>query len=200
MSDEMGPGPKKNWKPLRFYAALGTERWPLVSGGNPHSYSAKSFYAVIGDPDQPEAVPFDGHLRPVKIEIEESNYWKSSELSGDEVRKSCSLVVYVQEIEVKDGGWVKVLERGFRETTQAMHWWLAHSHELDEHPVDWWRGSERTAVEGRLVEWEGQPAKIQTYFNDGTVVMVPDGIERFRGDGSWVKDDIFSTRIFWWRP
>jgi hypothetical protein len=40
-------------------------------------------------------VAFDGHRTPIKIEIEEYNYMKESELSGDEVRKMCRSKIWI---------------------------------------------------------------------------------------------------------
>src|SRR4051812_39757970 len=76
---------------------MGKETLDLIHGEYPHSRSDKTTYARTKDGS---ITGFDGHRLPFKIEIEEGNYWKSSGLSGDEIRKSCSGKLSVNGVQI----------------------------------------------------------------------------------------------------
>lgn len=217
---KFGPGKPKNWRPMNMWASLGTgerrERFPLIQGEHPHSYdNGNARYLLTPDVDKygSEPVAFAGHIRPMRIELEEHNVHKGSGLSGDEVRATCHLRVFVEEIEGKEHAWVLVYELARREMDACIHWWLANKHEFEEHAVDWWRASCRARLEtGEMkVWWHDQPGKVTGWIPDqGCVLVQPDGIDRFESparfgelndhwDGDWVKDDIFSPHIRWHR-
>lgn len=82
------------------YAFLGNKRIPLLHGEHPHSRQDRTTYALIGlDP-----YGFSGHRRKVKVVIESSNYLKTSDLSGDEVRRTCEGAIYVDDVQIEEFG------------------------------------------------------------------------------------------------
>jgi hypothetical protein len=71
----------------------------LIHGEHPHSRRDNTTYARTKDG---RIYGFDGHRAPIKIEIEEYNYLKESELSGDEIRKGCSVKVFAGGVQIFD--------------------------------------------------------------------------------------------------
>lgn len=89
-----GVGNRKNEKAFDTVTVNGHE-YDLIFGEHPHSRQDNNMYTRSKGG---HIESFSGHRRPFKIEIEESNYLKESELSGDEVRKGGSAKLYVAGI------------------------------------------------------------------------------------------------------
>ncbi len=93
-TEQWGIGKEKNVKAFDTVKVDGRE-YDLIWGEHPHSRQDNTMY-TRDKSGHIEA--FSGHRNPFKIEIEESNYLKESELSGDEVRKGGSAKLYVDGI------------------------------------------------------------------------------------------------------
>lgn len=89
-----GVGNRKDEKGFDTVKVNG-QSYELFFGEFPHSKQDNNMY-VRSDSGRIEG--FSGHRIPFKIEIEEHNYMKESELSGDEVRKGGSAKLYVDGI------------------------------------------------------------------------------------------------------
>lgn len=95
MSNEnWGVGNRKNDKAFDTVKVHGKE-YDLIFGEHPHSRQDNSMYTRDKNG---HIESFSGHRNCFKIEIEESNYLKESELSGDEVRKGGSAKLYIDGI------------------------------------------------------------------------------------------------------
>ncbi len=92
-----GIGNAKDKKAFAIVSVKG-ENYELVHGEHPHSRQDNNTYARNGK----FITGFDGHKLPFKIEIEEFNYLKSSEYSGDEIRKGGNVKVFCDNIQVYD--------------------------------------------------------------------------------------------------
>lgn len=87
MSNEnWGVGNKKDEKAFAK-AKMGVQEIDLIFGEYPHSRQDNTIYGRTRDGS---VYGFDGHRLCFRIEIEENNYLKTSEYSGDQIRKSCS--------------------------------------------------------------------------------------------------------------
>lgn len=97
-NEQWGAGNRKDEKPFDT-VKVGNDTYDLIFGEHPHSRQDNTSYvrskngAITG---------FDGHRNPFKIIVEESNYMKSSHLSGDQVRKSCTGKLFVNDIQIFD--------------------------------------------------------------------------------------------------
>lgn len=90
-NEKWGVGSRKGDRPFGTVKVHGHD-YDLIWGEFPHSRQDNNMY-VRDKNGHIEA--FSGHRLPFKIEIEETNYLKESELSGDEVRKGGSAKLYV---------------------------------------------------------------------------------------------------------
>jgi len=102
---------------------MGEETVELFFGEHPHSRQDNNIYART---KSGSVYGFDGHRLPIKIEIEEGNYLKTSGLSGDQIRKKCSVKVFCDGIQILDEGH-RSYEHGYRIAHQfildmEMHW------------------------------------------------------------------------------
>lgn len=204
MSEQWGPGDRSEWSD-HGTVLVGDREVPLIYGEHPHSRRDSRHYALL-DPDR-EPVGFDGHRPCMRFDIRESNYLKTSGLSGDEVRKSCEALVYMNNR--------LVFGRSFRTADFAMRFFLGNMYRIEEHPVQLWRRSdtcEWPELIGRKVYWRDQPGVIRRYFPDqGAAVAEYDGdgpgfvtpahrsladVEEVETD---VKDDILSESWGWLR-
>lgn len=110
MSNEnWGVGSRKDEKAFDTVKVHGHE-YDLIFGEHPHSRQDNTMYTRDKN-GRIEA--FSGHRHPFKIEIEETNYLKESELSGDEVRKGGSAKLYVDGI-LCFNGFCRNYEMGYR--------------------------------------------------------------------------------------
>lgn len=83
-------GPGDTFEPFETVVVNGKEL-ELGRGEGRHSESSNDYY--VRHPWG--IIDFDGHRRPVRVEIEEYNYMKESEHSGDEVRKMCRSTIWI---------------------------------------------------------------------------------------------------------
>lgn len=180
----------------------------LVFGEHPHSRRDNNIYAR--DPQRGTVHEFDGHRRLIDVRIESSNYLKSSELSGDQIRKSVTGTI------ICDG--TALYEFSHREVDGA----LLQAHRLvtvlQEHESGWLNADDRMRMIGRKIYYHEVPATITGVIEDQGCIMIAitatdaEGI-RIRGEeiaemwedwrhaaGSYVvKDDVLSPHIWWWR-
>lgn len=94
MDNNWGVGNRKDEKAFDTVKVDGHE-YDLIFGEHPHSRRDNNMY-IRSKSGRIEG--FDGHRSPFKIEIEEFNYMKESELSGYEVRKGGSAKLYCDGI------------------------------------------------------------------------------------------------------
>jgi len=122
MEEQWGVGNAKEKKAFDT-VKMGDETLELIFGDHPHLRQDNTVYART---EEGGIYGFDGHRLPIKIEIEEENYLKSSGLSGDQVRKKCSIKVFCDGIQILDETH-RSYEHGYRIAHQfiidmEMHW------------------------------------------------------------------------------
>lgn len=93
-NENWGVGNRKHEKAFDVVKVNGHE-YDLIFGEHPHSRQDNTMYARS---KSGRIEGFNGHRNCFKVEIEEYNYMKESELSGDEVRKGGSAKLYVNDI------------------------------------------------------------------------------------------------------
>ncbi len=210
--DSWGPGDKVDWRYLEHGASFGYGKtFKLFHGEHPHSRSDNNLYAEW--PEAEEPIGFSGHRIRTRVDIRESNYLKSSSLSGSEIRKHCAALVYFDD--------KLVYGRTHREVMPLLLWCAAHLYELYEHPVrlqvggvlngDQPTDNQFPDLIGRAVYYRGVPGVVTRYFpEDGDVVVEACKGHEFvtpahialddseRRDAS-VKDDFLSESIWWHR-
>lgn len=182
---------------------IGDSDFELIHGEFPHSRQDNTTYAR--SKENPEIIyDFSGHRLPFKIEIEESNYLKSSGLSGDEIRKSCTGKLFLNNVQIFDCGG-RTYERAFKNIQSF----------IDSMEEKWsWFPNKLDEYEGKIVKYEGQLFKIERFIVSQAcmILVTPDGkprkpfqyeVEDFENhdfDGmETVKVEINSERI-WWYP
>lgn len=175
----------------------------LIHGEHPHSRRDNTTYAR--NPVTGGVYGFDGHRRLIDITIKSGNYLKSSNLSGDEIRKSVVGAI------ISDG--TQVYEFSHREPERALlkAWQLLGV--LQEHESGWLSTDERMRLPGRRIYYHDVPATISGLVEDQGCVLIETapGIELpNRGDDDrwddWregdhyvIKDNVLSPHIWWWR-
>lgn len=201
MAEGWGVGTKAN-EPAFDKAAVGKNEVELFFGEHPHSRQDNNIYARWPNGRIDE---FDGHRRPVEIEIAESNYLKESDLSGDEIRRGGEYVIKISGVPV-DGDFCRSWESAFR----RIQWRLP---QILEHSVRWEREGEWL---NRPVYYENVPAYIRSFIGEQGCVVIeaaeghsfPSPAWANEEDGSasyWedhrqsVKTDILSSSIWWFR-
>lgn len=92
---------------------VGNHDYELIFGEHPHQTQDNTIYARKGN----FITGFDGHRKPIKIEIEEFNYLKESELSGDQIRKGGSVKVFLNDVQIYDD-FCRNYEMGYRKASQ----------------------------------------------------------------------------------
>lgn len=182
---------------------IGDSDFELIHGEFPHSRQDNTTYAR--SKENPEIIyDFSGHRLPFKIEIEESNYLKSSGLSGDEIRKSCIGKLFLNNIQIFECGG-RTYERAFKNIQSFID-------SMEEH---WsWFPNNLNECEGKIIKYEGQLFKIERFIVSQAcmILVTPDGkprkpfqseIQDFENndfDGmETLKVEINSERI-WWYP
>lgn len=168
----------------------------LISGEHPHSLSDNSHYARFKGRDSGGRIlGFNGHRLRWGVSIEEFNYTKESEMTGDEVRKGCRAVISI------DG--VAVYEFGGRELLEVAALVPSKIADLGALAVDL---RDLESMIGRKVFYSRTPAVITHAFvgrvalapHDGGV-FPPEPWEDSDADRSSVTDDVLSPRIWWHR-
>lgn len=117
MSDEWGVGNKTKEKAFDT-AQVGKQAVDLIFGEHPHSRRDNTTYARFPSGD---IEGFDGHRICTKIEIEESNYLKTSGLSGNQVRKTCTVKVFFNGEQVFED-WHRTYDRAYELAKKYIEW------------------------------------------------------------------------------
>lgn len=174
MSDEKwGVGDAKDSKAFDTITIHG-KSYELIHGEHPHSRRDNNMYARDKNNN---IISFDGHRRPFKIEIEEYNYLKESELSGDEIRKGCSVKVYVGGIQVLDE-FHRNYEAGYLK---------AHNFILSME-MNWsWFPSHSDKYIGKTVAYNDQICKINRFIISQSCMMIE------RMDGKPFKRELWES-------
>lgn len=182
---------------------LGNREAELIFGQYPHSRQDNNVYARFPNGRIEE---FSGHRRPVEILIEESNYLKESDLSGDEIRMGGKYVVKLAGVAV-DGGFSRHWDRAMTRIAYRLP-------KIQEHAIDW---TKESAWRGRKVLYDNVPAVVVGFNGEeGVCVLVPDDGWKFPTPTwalkeSWQAEeweesysarltaDILSEHIWWFR-
>lgn len=187
----------------------------LIHGQHPHSRQDNNTYARVTWPgaSKPECVDFSGTRLRTRVEVHEYNYLKQSGITGNEIKALCQCTIYFWDRPVY----------GFhtREAGRALIRAATLIDQIAEHPVDWRKveNDVYTDLVGRLILYRNTPAVVTHYFPDqGAFVAksmhaskkfpVPGHVEKDRRDSYYstgedgrhtVKEDIFSTDVWWFR-
>ena len=113
-NEKWGVGNASKEKAFDTVKLKNKESVELIFGENPHSRQDNNIYARTKDG---QIYGFSGHRTPIKIEIEEYNYLKTSGLSGDEIRNGCTTKVYSDGIQIFET-FSRNYEQGYREAHQ----------------------------------------------------------------------------------
>ncbi len=200
--DQWGVGNASNAKAFDTITLHGRQ-YDLIFGEHPHSRRDNNVYARSPSGEIEE---FDGHRLCWRVEIEESNYLKESELSGDEIRKGGSYKLFVDGECIYEG-FCRSVESGMKFAARKME-------ELEEAcGGDWLRSKTRERMIGRPIFYHGVPAVITSIIVDQGCVIIqaadgyklaapvyeedPDDLALDHSDG--VKDEVTSPHIWWWR-
>lgn len=200
--EKWGVGSKKDAKPFDSVSVNGRP-YDLIFGEHPHSRNDNNVYARSSSGD---IEAFDGHRLCWRVEVEERNYLKQSELSGDEVRKGGSYRLFVDGECIYEG-FCRSVEYGMKAAGRMME---ALG---DVCGGDWLRAKDRERLVGRPIYYHGVPAVISSLIVDqGCVIIHPADGHKLKApphvddpedwlldheDG--VKDEVTSPHIWWWR-
>lgn len=178
---------------------LGKDAIELFFGQHPHSRRDNNIYARTASGTVFE---FDGHRILIDFVIRSENYLKTSDLSGDEIRKGGTGKIYFNG--------KQVYEFFFRDPMRACHQAARYAEILLEHPLQIWNPKEH--ILGRKVWYRNDPAVITMLIKDqGCVILEPDGIGAFAkrpwrnndwdddGDSSVKIDIVQDQNVWWWR-
>lgn len=202
MPDQWGIGSKAEETSFAT-AKVGKEPVGLVMGEHPHSRSDNKIYARF---PSGRTEGFNGFRLVTRVEVEESNYLKESELSGSEVRKGGSCRIYFND--------QIVYEFFHRDAQRACIKAYELIDQLKEHAVmqqmidENVPASER--LRGRKVYYRDTPAVCGLYMPDqGCVMFEAESGHKFPvpawADDPYyeetdsVKDSILSPHVWWWR-
>ena len=168
----------------------------LFFGEFPHARQENTMYARTPNGS---IYGFDGHRKPIKIEVEEYNYLKQSELSGDEIRKGCSVKVFVNGVQVLDD-FARNYENGYR---------VAHNFIISMEGNWSWFPHKIKEYIGREIYYDNHPCKIKSFIvSQGCMMLEPlDGkpfpLRVWEDDDdereSEIKVSINSPSIWWWK-
>jgi hypothetical protein len=204
MAKEWGVGNQASAKAFGT-TQVGGQTVELILGEHPHSRQDSTTYARWPDGS---IEGFNGHRVLKRIEVEEGNYLKTSGLSGNEVRRTCSCKIFFNDRQVYE-----LAGRDLAPMLLRIHRTIS---ELLELPVNLAGNWDKELI-GRKIYYHEQPAVIIHFFPDqGAIVMQADGCT-FR-EPAWhkdkddphheypqenedqeVKDDILSPHIWWFR-
>lgn len=183
---------------------VGCETVGLFFGEHPHSTSDNNLYAKFPDG---HVEGFSGHRLLHHITFEDSNYLKTSGLSGNEVRKAGRCNIYINNLLCGTFS--------YREIEYALRHAQALLDKLHDFPLQLWRQEDRARVQGRKIFYRHHPASIQRVdweMLECSIQADPapfpkaayqqsskEDWEIDEEDGEWVRDTIFSTEIYWYR-
>lgn len=200
--NKWGVGKEKEAKAFDTVKIRG-EEYDLIHGEFPHSRQDNNTYAR--DKNNPEHIyGFDGHRLPFKIVIEESNYLKSSHYSGDEIRKSCSGELYLNDTLIYECGG-RTYERAFTNIKRF----------IDDMEEKWsWYPNKTEEYVGNIIKYEGQFFKIERFIISQAcmILVTPDGKPRkpFQSESEDVEEGDFdgietlkveiTSPNIWWFP
>lgn len=164
-SNKWGVGNKKDAKPYDR-VLLGEKEVDLIFGEHKHSFIDNNSYVRLDDKN---IYPFDGHRRCFSIHIDESNYLKESQISGDQVRKTCEVKVFINSKQCFEGhhrnyeGAYKKAQR-FIESIEMLDWYPFNTQK----------------VIGKVIGYKEQLFKIESVIIDqGCMILVTlDGEKR----------------------
>lgn len=164
--DKWGVGDQKDAKAFD-QVKVGSQTAELIFGQYPHSRQDNNVYvrypARLGR--EPEVEGFNGHRVLERVEVSTANYLKTSGLSGNEIRKSAKLDVYLND--------VLVYSMSGREVPTLMLRYLGGVRDrLLELGVHLWKEEERRALIGRKVWYDDQKAIITNLFLDQGCIWV----------------------------
>lgn len=205
MSEKWGVGKEKDSKAFDT-TIVGEREVELIHGEFPHSRRDNTTYARWSDG---RVEGFDGHRLLHEIRFKDYNYLKTSELSGNQVRKGgqCDILingVVVESFFYRDVQWAM---------SEAQHK-LRNIHDF---PVRLWDKRDRENLIGRKVYYREMPAIITRCIEDQACVIIePDGNDKFpmapfeiedAKEGGTIydeyetsiKESIYSPHIWWWR-
>lgn len=200
--DSWGFGNPSDSKPFAKVRLHKSHR-DLLFGEHPHSRQDNNIYARS---PSGEIYSFDGHRLEWGIEVQEENYLKESELSGDEIRKGGAWRLLVNG-EVIASGFCRSLEMGIVLARKAKS-------ELQEAAGgDWLTPEGRAKLVGRKIFYERTPAVITSLIVDqGCVMIAPEPGHAFAppvwedSPDDWLSDhsqsiktEVTSPHIWWWR-
>ena len=197
MPDQWGVGDQSDAKAFGSVLVHG-KPVELITGEHPHSRSDNKHYARF---ESGRIVGFSGHRVCTSIEIRESNYIKDSELSGDDIRKACSLSIKFNDR--------YVYGTGFRDYQAALNYAPVLIDKLMDHPLDLWIDDWEERALGRKVFYSDRPAIITMVMSDQGAVLAeslpgsefprPSWNTDLEHDPNRVKDTILSERWNWFR-
>ena len=211
--EEWGVGNKAQSKPFAT-ALLGSgvrEGEPitveLLHGQYPHSRRDENTYART---PSGEIYAFNGHRPLIDFKFESYNYLKTSEWSGDEIRKGGSCTILMDRVPVYSF-FYREWRQAFREAEQKVTL-------LMEHTIAVWDPAAREAAIGRAVYYQRTPATVTGFdWEDGEVYLssdLPEGFpplifeleEYANGERRApperemsVRTDLFDPNIWWHR-
>jgi len=191
-----GNGDKKAWAKVKLGQGKHAKEVGLVHGEHPHSRQDNTTYAIEKDGTIHD---FDGHRLCCKIEIEEYNYLKESHISGDEIRKGCSVKLYVNGIQILDE-FSRTHEWGYKKVVD-------HINKLEQH---WdWFPSKTDKYIGKVVSYNETLCKITSIITHQSCVILEtiDGkpFPNYRWNDededekeNSIKVNITSDNIYWY--
>lgn len=146
----------------------------LLHGEHPHTRRDESVYARFPD-GQIEG--FDGHRFLCEIHLRDFNYLKTSDLSGNEVRRGGSCKILINNL--------VVFTFFYREIEEALIRARDVVFRLQEHPARPWTVDK---VVGRKVYWRETPATIEK-FDEGRLFIRNESGLPFPAN-PWEKEEI----------
>jgi hypothetical protein len=195
-NDQWGVGNVKD--PKGFDKAMvGREQATLIFGEHPHSRCDNNIYARFSDG---RIEGFDGFRTLVKVEIEEYNYLKTSELSGNEVRKGGTAKIYFDgqccyEFFHRDAKWALTTANRLID-------------EIRDKCPDWCKKDSRDKLIGKKIFYREIPAVIERLIvEQGCLIIKPEDGDVFpppcydkdREQSDIVKVEVTSPHIWWYR-
>lgn len=190
----------KGFVPFEDVTVAGAE-CELSFGEHPHTRRDDNIYVRRkGNTGEPQG--FNGHRHPWRVEVQEENYWKESELSGDECRGSCTGRLYMGETLV---GVTRA-----RKAEDCLLRILSLMPIAGEHPVAIWDPKQRESIKGRKVYYRNEPGVIR-YLDGECLEVVIDAAtesgsfarapwqESRDEDRTSLRVDFYSNDVWWWR-